>query len=81
MVLQLKDAKGKKHASVYRLDADHGSLLKTYAAMGSPVNPTREQIAKLRDAAKLPAPERVAIKNGEIALHLEPEALLVVEIR
>lgn len=81
MVLQLKDAKGKKHASVYRLDADHGSLLKTYAAMGSPVNPTREQIAKLRDAAKLPAPETVAIKNGEIALHLEPEALLVVEIR
>jgi xylan 1,4-beta-xylosidase len=81
MVLQLKDAKGKKRAAVYRLDSDHGSLWKAYAAMGSPVNPTREQIAKLRDAAKLPAPEIVAIKNGEIALHLEPEALVLVEVR
>ncbi len=81
MVLQLKDTKGKKRASIYRLDADHGSLLKTYAAMGSPVNPTREQIAKLRDAAKLPAPEMVAIQNGEISLHLEPEALLLIDIR
>ncbi len=81
VVLQLKDARSKKHASVYRLDANHGSLLKAYAAMGSPVNPTREQIAQLRDAAKLPAPETVAMKNGEIALHMEPEALLLVEIR
>ncbi len=81
VTLDLRAAKSKRRALVYRLDADHGSLLKAYAAMGSPVNPTREQIEKLQQAAKLPAPESLPIKDGKIAFHLEPEALLLVEIR
>jgi xylan 1,4-beta-xylosidase len=78
--VQITGAK-EKHATIYRLDANHGSLTNAYAAMGSPVNPTREQIEKLKEAAKLPGPEMVTLKNGELHLHMEPEALLLIEVR
>jgi xylan 1,4-beta-xylosidase len=80
VVLQINGARAK-HASIYRLDADHGSLLKAYAAMGSPIYPTSEQLEKLKTAAKLPPPENASIKDGRLQLHLEPEALLLIEIR
>jgi xylan 1,4-beta-xylosidase len=80
VTLQLNSSRAK-HATIYRLDADHGSLLKTYAAMGSPIYPTRDQLDKLKEAAKLPAPESATVKNGRLQLHLEPEALLLIELR
>jgi hypothetical protein len=49
--------------------------------MGSPIYPTRDQLDKLKEAAKLPPPESVAVKNGRLQLHLEPEALLLIELR
>jgi xylan 1,4-beta-xylosidase len=70
-----------KHAAIYRLDADHGSLTNAYAEMGSPVSPTREQIEKLCAAAKLAPPEQVNIKDGKLHIHMAPEALLLVEVR
>ena len=70
-----------KHAAIYRLDADHGSLTNAYQAMGSPVSPTREQIEKLRAAAKLAPPEQLNIKDGKLHIHMAPEALLLVEVR
>jgi xylan 1,4-beta-xylosidase len=79
VTLQLNSSRAK-HASIYRLDADHGSLLKAYAAMGSPIYPTRDQLDKLKEAAKLPPPEKASIKNGRLQLHLEPEALLLIEV-
>jgi xylan 1,4-beta-xylosidase len=80
VTLQINSSRAK-HASIYRLDADHGSLLKAYAAMGSPIYPTREQLDQLKAAAQLPPPENVAVKNGRLQLHLEPEALLLIEVR
>jgi xylan 1,4-beta-xylosidase len=70
-----------KHAAIYRLDADHGSLTNAYQAMGSPVSPTREQIEKLRAAAKLAPPEQVNMKDGKLHIHMAPEALLLIEVR
>jgi xylan 1,4-beta-xylosidase len=81
VLLQLNSLTGRRKASVYRLDADHGSLLKTYAAMGSPAYPTQAQIQTLRQAAQLPPPESTPIHNGQIALHLAPDALVLIEIR
>jgi hypothetical protein len=49
--------------------------------MGSPVSPTREQIEKLRAAAKLAPPEQVNVKDGKLHIHMAPEALLLVEVR
>ncbi len=49
----------------HRLDATHGSLLAAYAAMGKPVYPTAQQIAELRKAAELPAPEMRIAASAE----------------
>jgi xylan 1,4-beta-xylosidase len=80
VVLQLNSSAGRQRALVYRLDADHGSLMKAYAAMGSPANPTRAQIQSLREAAQLSAPESRFIRNGRIELRLSPDALVLIEV-
>jgi xylan 1,4-beta-xylosidase len=81
IVLQLNSVKGRQKATVYRVDADHGSLLKAYASMGSPAYPTTTQIQTLRQAAQLPKPETIPIRNGQVALHLAPDALVLLEVR
>ncbi len=80
VVLQLNSLTGHRKATVYRVDADHGSLLKAYAAINSPADPTQAQIQSLRQAAKLPAPESLSIHNGKLTLQLAPDALVVVEV-
>ena len=80
VVLQLNSLQGESQAFIYRLDSDHGSLLKAYAAMGSPTYPTEAQIQSLRHAARLPAPESRSIQNGQIALRLAPNALVLIEV-
>jgi xylan 1,4-beta-xylosidase len=81
VVLQLNSFKGRQKATAYRVDADHGSLLKAYASMGSPVYPTTAQIQTLRQAAQLPNPETIPIHNGRIVVQLTPDALVLLEIR
>jgi xylan 1,4-beta-xylosidase len=79
--LQFDSLKGNRRATVYRLDADHGSLTNAYVAMGSPAHPTQAQIQALKAAAQLPPPESITVRNGGLALHLAPKALVVIEIR
>jgi xylan 1,4-beta-xylosidase len=79
--LQFDSLKGNRRATVYRLDADHGSLTNAYVAMGSPAYPTQAQIQTLKAAAQLPPPESSTVRNGGLALHLAPKALVVIEIR
>jgi xylan 1,4-beta-xylosidase len=81
IVLQLNSLKGRQKATVYRVDADHGSLLKAYASMGSPAYPTTAQIQTLRQAAQLPKPDTIPIRNGRIELRLAPDALVLLEVR
>jgi xylan 1,4-beta-xylosidase len=80
IVMQLTSSTGRRRALIYRLDADHGSLLKAYAAMGSPAHPTQAQIQSLRQAAQLPAPESRSIDNGRLSLQLAPNALVLIEV-
>jgi xylan 1,4-beta-xylosidase len=71
---------GKYHrAKVYRLDAEHGSLLRAYAAMGKPAYPTQAQIQALRDAAKLSPPEDARIQRGQLTIVLPPQGLALIE--
>jgi xylan 1,4-beta-xylosidase len=79
--LQFDSLAGNHSATLYRLDADHGSPTKAYVAMGSPAFPTPAQIKSLKEAAQLPAPESITIHDGRLALHLAPKALVVLEIR
>ncbi|HZT73324.1 MAG TPA: glycosyl hydrolase family 39 [Terriglobales bacterium] len=69
-------------ALIWIVDPQHGSPLPAWRAMGSPANPTREQIAELRRAAVLPPPSVRALdsENPLLTLTLAPKALALVEI-
>ncbi|MGH8121585.1 MAG: GH39 family glycosyl hydrolase, partial [Rudaea sp.] len=82
ITLTLKFANTKaQSAQIARVDAQHGDLRGAYAKMGSPVNPTMAQIKTLREAAQLPAPESVAIKDGTLRVTLPPQGLAVIEVK
>jgi xylan 1,4-beta-xylosidase len=69
------------HATIWRLDQDHGNVIKVYDAMGRPPFPSREQIATLRAAAQLAAPETVALSQGRLQLSIPTQGLAVIEVR
>ncbi|MBV8376395.1 MAG: glycosyl hydrolase family 39 [Verrucomicrobia bacterium] len=68
-----------EQARVFLVDADHGSPLKSWQAMGSPDFPSREQQAALRKAAELPPPLLAKLVDRRLSLSLEPNALVVIE--
>jgi xylan 1,4-beta-xylosidase len=70
-----------KHASISRVDADHGDYHAAYAKMGSPDYPTQAQIKQLREAAKLGAPESVDVKGGEFKVTIPGPGLALVELK
>jgi xylan 1,4-beta-xylosidase len=74
---------GTKRAPVLvsRLDASHGSLLAAYAQMGSPVYPAQQQIAELRRAAELPAPEKMKFAGGKLDITIPPQGLVLLEFK
>jgi xylan 1,4-beta-xylosidase len=81
VTLQLKGIGGHGRALVYRVDATHGSPLNAYDAMGRPRYPTAAQAEKLRQAAKLPPPEKMKLGNGGLSLTLPPQGLVLLEVR
>ena len=54
--------------TIQRVDDEHGNVLKHYAAMGKPLNPTPAQIEQLIHETALPAPERTKHQSGQIKL-------------
>jgi xylan 1,4-beta-xylosidase len=68
-------------AVISRVDDDHGNTLAAYKALGSPRYPTESQIEQLNAATKLPAPEQQHLDQNHIDLKLQPNALVVVEMR
>ena len=68
------------HATVWRLDRNHGNVIKTYNAMGRPAFPSRKQIGKLRQAAKLGAPRQLAVHDGTFDIDIPPQGLVLVEL-
>jgi len=68
------------HATVWRLDATHGNAVATFDQMGRPDFPSREQIARLREAGKLAAPESMKVSNGKFDVTVPVQGLVVVEL-
>jgi xylan 1,4-beta-xylosidase len=79
--LDLRGGAQDAHATIWRLDQDHGNVIKVYDAMGRPPFPSREQIATLRAAAQLAAPETVALSQGRLQLSVPTQGLAVIEVR
>jgi xylan 1,4-beta-xylosidase len=83
MSLSFKGLSAGHHtAHVERVDADHGSPLKAWEAMGRPATPTRAQIAALRQAAAATPPESLELgSDGSLKLHLNAHGLVLVEVQ
>jgi xylan 1,4-beta-xylosidase len=81
VVLRFKNLSGIRHASISRVDRDHGDPHPAYEKMGSPVYPTQAQLKKLRASVEIGAPEVQEVKGGELDLTLPPNGLAVITIR
>jgi xylan 1,4-beta-xylosidase len=68
-------------ASIQSMDAEHGNVHVAYEKMGSPRYPTRRQLAELRAAAALPAPQSRTIENGALNLEIPAHGLTLVTVR
>ncbi len=68
-------------ARVWRLDADHGNVMKAYDALDRPVHPTPAQLPQLKKAAQLPSPENLRINDGRLSLEIPAQGLVLIEIR
>jgi len=64
---------------VWTLDADHGSALASFDALGRPAFPNREQIEQLRRAAVLPPPQLLRLELGAIDLSVRCHGLVLVD--
>jgi xylan 1,4-beta-xylosidase len=79
--LQLGGIAPDAPGQLWRVDADHGNVVKTFDAMGRPATPSRDQITRLQEAARpLPA-EKIALKNGSLTVNIPPQGLVVLEVR
>ena len=72
-------AKGAR-AKLWRVDRDHGNVVKAYDAMGRPAFPSREQLTSLREAARLAPPVSMALSGGKLSVQVPSQGLVIVEI-
>ena len=78
--IDIKGQRAGSHAKVWRVDDEHGNVLKTFDAMGRPAIPTREQLAQLRGAGKLSLPTNAALDSGRLKLTVPVKGFAVVAI-
>jgi xylan 1,4-beta-xylosidase len=78
--LSIRNAK-PRHAYISRVDAQHGDPKAVYEKLGNPRYPTQSQIQQLRQAAALPPPEEMTIRDGQLRIDLPPHGLAVVELK
>jgi xylan 1,4-beta-xylosidase len=80
-LIRLNGAPAGAQAKVWRLDRDHGNVIRRFDAMGRPPFPTRAQIDELRAAARLGEPEDLQPDGASYALLVPSQGLALVEIR
>ncbi len=72
---------GKHTARIERMDAEHGSPLKAWQAMGSPASLNRTAISALKNAGGPSTPETVDLgPDSTLQLTLSPHSLALVEV-
>ena len=79
--LDLKNIAPNATAEVWRVDDDHGNVLKAFDAMGRPPGSlTQAQIATLRAAGAMAPPEHLHLDHGHLHLTVPAHGLAVVLI-
>lgn len=80
MVLEFHGISPDAHVTLQRVDADHGNVLKNFAAIGKPLYPTPQQVEELNRETALAPPESESLENGSLKLMLTPDALVLVKV-
>jgi xylan 1,4-beta-xylosidase len=80
ITLKLKGVASNAKVQIWRLDADHGNVVKAFDAMGRPAFPSRKQIEELRAAGKASAPESSALKGDSLTVAIPPQGLVLVDV-
>jgi xylan 1,4-beta-xylosidase len=66
---------------VWRVDDDHGNVLKAFDAMGRPQGDlTKDQVAKLQAAGAMAPPDRLRLNHGQLELTVPAHGLAVVTL-
>ncbi|MGA3132166.1 MAG: glycosyl hydrolase family 39 [Terracidiphilus sp.] len=78
--LEFRHTPSSARVTIERLDEDHGNVLKAYAALGSPLDPTAEQVEQLNRATALPVPSETHLSNGKISIHLARNTLVLIKV-
>jgi xylan 1,4-beta-xylosidase len=81
ITLDLKGVSSGAHATIRRVDAKHGDTLAAWKTMGSPRYLSKAQVAELKKASEIGAPENVTLHGGQLTLTIPQKGLAVVEIR
>jgi xylan 1,4-beta-xylosidase len=81
MNLEFHHVPSDARVSIQRLNDDHGNVLKEYAAMGQPLDPTPDQVEQLNRETALPAPEDARLQGGKIQLALTPNTLALIRVQ
>ncbi|HEY9792311.1 MAG TPA: hypothetical protein V6D22_18050 [Candidatus Obscuribacterales bacterium] len=82
--LHLSGVKPQQNCTVQIVDAQHGSPLAKWEAMGKPNFPTREQQKELLAAGTLPLPQTQELSGGDsptLTLVLQPHSLALVRVK
>jgi xylan 1,4-beta-xylosidase len=78
--VKINGASPNAPVQLWRLDTDHGNVMKTFDAMGRPAFPTREQITQLRAAGKPFPPQNLALTNGALTITVPPQGLVLIKL-
>jgi xylan 1,4-beta-xylosidase len=81
ITLELKGVSAHAHATIRRVDATHGDTLAAWKKMGEPRYLTQAQIAALKTASEMGAPESATLHGSELTLTVPAKGLAVIEIR
>ena len=79
-IVKLTGVSPNASAQLWRLDADHGNVIKTFDAMGRPAFPTRAQIAQLRTAGKASPSQSLSLKNSTLTISIPPQGLVLIKL-
>ena len=66
--------------TLWRVDDHHSNVLQAYDAMGRPAWPTPAQIARLRRAGELSAPESTRLNQGRLEVQVPQHGLVLLQI-
>lgn len=79
--LKLAGLQGASKVSISQVNDKLGTAIPKWQTMGSPKYPSAQQLAELRSAAELPAPEQRTLAAGqELALELPPNGIALIEV-